>query len=383
MSWLETGVLTSARKENEKRVPIHPEHLAWIDPDLRRHLVFERGYGREFGVSDETLAAAGVTVVDRSEVLTRCEAIILMKPVAADLRELREGTVFWGFPHCVQNSDVTQAAIDRRLTLIAWEEMYQGARDGRRAQRVKNFYRQNELAGYTGVLHALQLLGIDGHYGPPRRAVILSFGSVSRGAANALVGCGFNDVTVYTLRPPHRIVDQIFACRYRQIAAGESGEAPTVIVDPDGARRPLSDELARCDVIVNGILQDTERPLMFMTANDVDRLKTGCLIIDISCDHGMGFPGATPTTFAEPTYPLGPATYYAVDHTPSHLWNAASWVISEALLPHLASVMGGPEAWSRNQVVADAIEVRDGVVINPRILSFQDRGAEYPHARRA
>ena len=37
---------------------------------------------------------------------------VYLYPSAADLRELREGTVFWGFPHCVQNSDVTQAAID-------------------------------------------------------------------------------------------------------------------------------------------------------------------------------------------------------------------------------------------------------------------------------
>ncbi|MEU1532335.1 hypothetical protein [Streptomyces fagopyri] len=35
---------------------------------------------------------------------------------------------------------------------------------------------------------------------------------------------------------------------------------------------------------------------------------------------------------------------YAVDHSPSHLWNSATWEISEALLPYLRKVMSGPAA---------------------------------------
>ena len=178
MTMLRTGVLTSARKENEKRVPIHPRHFELIPAGLRQSLVVERGYGRLYGYSDEQMAACGVTVAERDEISRECDAVIIMKPVAADLLDLREGAVLWGFPHCVQNRDMAQAAIDRRLTLIAWEEMYEVRSTDRRGTRVKNFYRQNELAGYAGVFHAMQLLGIDGHYGPRRKAVVLSFGSV-------------------------------------------------------------------------------------------------------------------------------------------------------------------------------------------------------------
>jgi hypothetical protein len=32
---------------------------------------------------------------------------------------MREGQIVWGWPHCVQDAEVTQLAIDRRLTLIA------------------------------------------------------------------------------------------------------------------------------------------------------------------------------------------------------------------------------------------------------------------------
>ena len=73
-------------------------------------------------------------------------------------------------------------------------------------------------------------------------------------------------------------------------------------------------------------------------------------------------------------------TYYGVDHTPSYLWRSASWEISRALVPFLETAMGGPEAWERDETIARALEIREGVVQNERILSFQDRAAEYPHA---
>jgi hypothetical protein len=56
-----------------------------------------------------------------------------------------------------------------------------------------------------------------------------------------------------------------------------------------------------------------------------------------------------------------------------------SFAASEALLPYLPAVLDGPEGWRREETVARAIEIRDGVVQNPTILSFQNREEEYPH----
>jgi alanine dehydrogenase len=71
--------------------------------------------------------------------------------------------------------------------------------------------------------------------------------------------------------------------------------------------------------------------------------------------------------------------YYAVDHSPSYLWNSSSWEISEALLPFLETVMSGPAAWEDSDTIARAIEIRDGAIINKDVLEFQRREADYPH----
>jgi len=71
--------------------------------------------------------------------------------------------------------------------------------------------------------------------------------------------------------------------------------------------------------------------------------------------------------------------YYAVDHTPSYLWESASRSISAALIVHLQSILGGNEDWQKNETIRRAVNLNKGVIQNPTILSFQNRQTDYPH----
>jgi alanine dehydrogenase len=122
---------------------------------------------------------------------------------------------------------------------------------------------------------------------------------------------------------------------------------------------------------------------MFLEQGQHSAMKSGALIVDVSCDDGMGFTFARPTSFDEPTFQVGSLTYYAVDHTPSYLWQSASWELTRVVLPFLEAVMEGPSAWDRNETITRSIEIRDGMVQNPKILSFQDRAEAYPHLLQA
>ncbi len=373
MKYLNLGVIACARKENEHRVPVHPAHFGRISDKLAAKITFERGYGIPFGISDDEIAQRFGPLAGREQLMRESEIVLLPKPLAEDLGEMRRGGVLWGWPHCVQQREITQQAIDKRLTLVAWEAMFtwkNGARD------LHLFYRNNEMAGYCGVIHALGLGGMDGNYGPALKAVVISFGSVSRGAVYALRGRGIEEITVYTQRPPCAVHDQVLGCRYGRMAA-EGGKV--VVFDEDGNKRPMIEALAEADVIVNGILQDTDNPLMFIQTDEERRLKPGALIVDVSCDLEMGFPFARPTSFEQPTLDVGRITYYAVDHTPSYCWRAASWEISRVVVTYLEKVMSGPEAWDDDETLRRALEIRDGLIQNPKALSFQKRSAEYPH----
>ncbi|MFC1610408.1 N(5)-(carboxyethyl)ornithine synthase [Myxococcota bacterium] len=372
------GVVGTSRKENERRVAIHPDHLGRIPEELRRHIVFEKGYGEPFDVADAALMAQCGGLASRKELAEQGDMVLVLpKPVIGDLEEIQENGILWGWHHCVQQRAFTQAAIDRKLTLIAFEEMFVWGPDGHRGRHT--FYKNNELAGYCAVLDALRLKGIDGHYGKQRKIVILSFGAVSRGAIYALKARGLRDITICIQRPDHLVREEVLGCHFVRMRRGEGGQPRMVAVEQDGTEWPLLDLLTDADILVNGTFQDPNEPVTFLTEEETSRLKPGCLIVDVSSDEGMGFPFAKPTTFENPMFKVGPVDYYAVDHTPSYLWESASWEISGALLRYLAVVMGGPDSWKKDETIRRAIEIHDGVVQNPKILSFQHRSSEYPH----
>jgi len=104
------------------------------------------------------------------------------------------------------------------------------------------------------------------------------------------------------------------------------------------------------------------------------------MIIDISCDEGMGFWCSRPTSFEEPILETDNIFYYAVDHTPAYYWRSASWEISTALLPYLPTILNGPQAWEKNPTIKKAIDIRNGNIQNQKILSFQNRAQDYPHS---
>jgi alanine dehydrogenase len=379
MDQLTLGVLATSTKENEHRLPIHPQHFDRIDADLRSRILLEQGYGERFGVSDEMLSSLVAGMHPREEVIARSDVVLLPKPTLEDVTGLRDGQVLWGWPHAVQDFELTQVSIDKRLTLIAWEAM--DHRDASGGSGVHVFHLNNELAGYSSVLHAMTLIGTTGHYGRPLKAVVIGFGNTARGAITALNGLGVHDVTALTMREVPAVASPFPSVVLQHLDRTGDDPSRTIVQTASGAV-PTAEFLARHDIVVNCVLQDTDAPLMFVSNDELGAFTSGSLIVDVSCDAGMGFECAQPTTFEEPMLGVGEGegvAYYGVDHSPSYLWNSATWGISEALIPYLRSVMDGPSAWDRDETIRRAIEIRDGIVQNPKILSFHGRSAEYPH----
>ena len=376
-SLLTLGVLAGSSLENERRLPIHPHHLDRIDPDVRARMIVERGYAAEFQLEPGYVESRVGRVAERSEVIESADVLLLPKPQAADVAALPHGRVLWGWPHCVQDSQMTQTAIDRRLTLIAFEAMNHWTPTGDFSLHV--FHQNNELAGYCSVLHALSLVGWTGDYGPQLSAAVIGFGATARGAVTALKAHGVHDIRVLTQRGVAAVGSPMHSAHIIQLNTDGHATHLSEVLTDDGTVL-LPEFLASHDIVVNCTLQDVAAPLTYLRTEDLRGFAPGSLIIDVSCDEGMGFEWAKPTTFNEPMFTVGEGVnYYAVDHSPSYLWNSATWEISEALLPFLRTVMEGTAAWAESLTISRAIEIHDGVIKNPSILSHQRRESEHPH----
>jgi alanine dehydrogenase len=376
VSLLSLGVLGRSAKENEHRLPLHPDHLARLPSEVAARITLEQGYGATFGRDDSDLAPFVGGIASREEIFERSDVVVLLKPQHEDLHAMRHGQTLWGWPHCVQDAELTQLAIDKELTLIAFEAMNHWTRD--QAVGLHVFHKNNELAGYCSVLHALQLIGRTGDYGRRLTAAVIGFGATARGAVTALSAQGIHDVAVLTTRGVAAVASPIHSVRIVHLDHDPEGGPGHAITT--GGRIPLPTFLAQRDVVVNCTLQDPANPLIYLRTDDLDAFRSGSLIVDVSCDEGMGFEWARPTGFDDPMFTVGNRVhYYAVDHTPSYLWDSATWDISEALIPFLRAVLEGPEAWEMDETLSRAIEIRDGRVQNPAILDFQHRSEEYPY----
>jgi alanine dehydrogenase len=237
VSLLGLGVVGTSTKENEHRLPLHPEHLSRMDPAVARRITLEHGYGARFGRSDAELAEHVAGFATREEIITGSDVVVLPKPQHDDVAAMHPGQVLWGWPHCVQDPVLTQLAIDRELTVIAFEAMNHWTADGHVGLHV--FHKNNELAGYCSVLQAMQLIGVTGDYGRRLSAVVIGFGATARGAVTALKAHGVGDVAVLTTRGVAAVGSPIHSVLIRQFDHDPHRAGASHVIT-DRGREPLA-----------------------------------------------------------------------------------------------------------------------------------------------
>lgn len=369
---MKAAVFGTSLKPNEYRIPIHPDHISCIPKEILKNLYFEQKYAAKFGFDITSIEDDIGGILPREDLFKKCDVLIIPKICDLDLELLHEGQVIYGWPHCVQGSEITQVAIDKKLTLVAFEAMFSGCGN----YRHHIFHKNNEIAGFAAVQHATQIRGVTGYYGGKNKGIVFGFGSTARGAVYGLIAQGITDITVYTKRPTHSVQQQIPRVKYEHFLT----ENNTVELSKDGAFEQI---ISQTDIIVNCMLQDPNSPIMLINDKRVKHLKHNAIIVDVSCDEKMGFSFAKPTSFRSPGFVIKGTTayYYGVDHTPSLYWNTSSYEISNALLPFLRNITSKKNGYKHDLVLKEAVEIENGKIKNTKILKHQNRRSNYPHKK--
>lgn len=363
------GVFGTSNKKYEKRIPLHPELFDLIPEKIKKQLFFEEKYANELGITESFLNEHFGGVLSRDKLFDKTDVWLLPKPEKNDYQYFSEGKILWGWPHCVQGIDITQAAIDEKMTIVAWEAMY-GGKDNTHV-----FYRNNELAGFAAVQHMMMLTGRNGYFGRKLKAAVMGFGATARGAISSLKSLGINNITVFSQRPSYLINAPVESVNYKQMKVidGECFLENNYFEDVNAAT-----ELADYDLVVNCILQNPLQPINFISENEISYINKQLDIIDISCDEGMGFYFAKPTTFDTPMLKINNyINYYSVDHTPTLYWDSASYEITKSIIEFLPMFVDGQ--WQKNKVLDEAVEIIDGKIVNNKILDFQKRHSIPPY----
>lgn len=316
------GFLVS-HKEHENRIAIIPNDLKQISN--KKNIYIESGYGKLLGYSDDDYVQAGANIAPRAEVMSK-DVICDCKIGDEDyLKILKPNQILFGWIHAEQNRVLTDTIINKKLTAIAWENMFE---DNRHA-----FWRNNEIAGEAAIMHAYCLYGKLPY---ETKVAVLGRGNTARGAYKILTNLGAK-VHVYSSK-----MDPLF-----------------------------KKEIGNYDVIVCGILWDVKRKDHLIYREDLKRMKKGSMIIDISCDHNKAIETSEPTTISNPTYTVDGVLHYVVDHTPSIFYKSTSKSISKEVSKYLDIIIESKE--ETNEVLKDAIIFKNGKIIDKKIKKIQNR----------
>lgn len=304
------GFLKST-KENEKRIVFLPEQLSEIKN--KSYLYFEKGYGESLGHADEEYVAQGANVLSKNEVITKD---VICDPKIGDaeyLSDLKENQTIFGYIHAMQNVDIRDKIVNNSLTAIAWEEMHESGRHV--------FWRNNELAGESAVMHAFTMYGKLPY---ECKVAVIGKGNTSRGACRILSSLGA-EIVVYD-----RNMESL-----------------------------IRKEIDQYDVIVNSVSWDISRRDHIIYGEDLKRMKKNSMIVDVSCDKAGCVESSIPTTLEDPIYFSEGVLHYVVDHTPSLLFYSASKAFGDVLVNYVDEII---EEVYNNGTINNATIIKNGII---------------------
>lgn len=314
---MKTVGLVISHKNNEKRRALLPEDL-----DKIKHLdylFFEKGYGDSIGLKDSDYK--GANFVSREEAL-KCDVIVDVKLGDADyLNELDDNKILCGWAHAVQNLDFTTTAVQKKNTVIAWENIF---KDGRYI-----FYRNREIAGEAAILQGLRYAEKMPY---ETKVAVIGNGQVAKGALRVLNGLGAN-VDLYNKKLEKAFIKNMY----------------------------------QYDVLVNCVLWDTKRTDRLIYKEDLKKMKPGTLIIDISCDPHLEIETSHPTTIDAPIYMVNNVIHYAVDNTPAMFSKSVSKVLSNNFAAYFDELVTG----SYSPELQKAVAIIGGKIIDDEIIKFR------------
>ena len=314
------GFLIS-RKKNEQRRALIPFDLKNI-----RHtdsLFFEKGYGKVLGYSDKDYFDFGANVVKRKVVYEQDIICCLKAPELEEREFFKKGQTLFGWVHAEQGQELTDFLLKKKMTAIVWEKMYVGP--------TYIFWRNREIAGEAGVLHAF-----------------LYYGKLPYECSVCVIGRG------NTARGAIRVLEKMGA----QITVYDRKTSPF-----------LRRELEKYDVVINCVLWDIFRKDRLIYRDDLKRMKKGAMIIDISCDRELEIETSQPTNIYDPVYYLDGILHYAVDNTPSIFWKTATRSISKELKKYVDALIEEDES----EVLKNATIIKNGKILDEKIAKFQKR----------
>jgi alanine dehydrogenase len=362
-------------KSDEYRVAMLPVGVEELTSAGHRVLV-EAGAGQGSGIADALYAAAGANIVgEAAEIWANAEMVVKVKePQPTEWPMLRPGQVIFTYFHFAADEELTHAIIKSGITAIAYETL----RDPRGGLPLLT--PMSEVAGRMSIQEGAKFLerpqegrgillaGVPGV--APAEVAILGGGVVGSNAAKVAAGLGASvrilDVNLDRLR----CLDDIM---------------PPNVTTLYSDRHTIRESIERADLVIGAVLITGARAPRLVRREDLGRMKTGSVIVDVAIDQGGCIETSRPTTHRQPTYVVDGVVHYCVTNMPGAVGRTSTYALCNVTLPYVLQLVrhGWMAVAAADQGVSEGVNVDRGHVTNQAVaatfgLPYRPLAARYP-----
>ncbi|MBE3594655.1 MAG: alanine dehydrogenase [Candidatus Carbobacillus altaicus] len=344
-------------KDNEYRVAITPAGVHELVQAGHQVLV-ERGAGLGSGIVDEQYAHEGADMIESAtEVWQRAEMILKVKePQRSEYGYFRDDLTIFTYLHLAAEPELTRALLDAKTTALAYETIQLG--NG----ALPLLTPMSEVAGRMAVQIGASLLtkpqggvglllgGVPGV--EPAQVVIVGGGIVGTNAAKMAVGLGAK-VTLLDVN----------AARLRELDDLFQGRVTTLMSNPFNLREAVK----RADLLIGAVLIPGRRAPKLVTAEMVEKMRPGAVIIDVAVDQGGSIETIDRvTTHSAPTYEKYGVIHYAVANIPGAVPKTSTFALTNATMPYVMNIarQGLVPAIQADEALAKGVNTMRGHLTN-------------------
>ncbi|HEY2180957.1 MAG TPA: Re/Si-specific NAD(P)(+) transhydrogenase subunit alpha [Solirubrobacteraceae bacterium] len=354
----------------ERRVALVPEVVGKLKAK-GQEIVVQQGAGTDALVPDAAFADAGAQLTDSSSEIWGSDIVVTISPPQPEqIRSLGQGTLLIGFLAPLSSPQTTKALADAGATALAMEAIPRISR----AQSMDALSSQANVGGYKAALLGAEDMGrfypmlmTAAGTIPPAKVLVLGVGVAGLQAIATAKRLGAR-TTGYDVRPEVAEQVQSLGAQWLELgleASGEGGYARE-LTDEERARQQqaLTDAIKGFDVVITTALVPGRPAPKLVTAEAVEGMKPGSVIIDMAGETGgnceLTVPGETVVRHdVKIASPLNlPATM------PEHSSQLFARNVL-ALLELLIDDEGELRLDFDDEIVAGACIVRDGEIVNP------------------
>jgi NAD(P) transhydrogenase subunit alpha len=364
----------------EHRVALVPEVVGKLTAK-GLEVVVQAGAGAEALLGDDAFEAAGARITsDPAEIWGADVVVVISPPDPEQVRALGSGSLLVGFLAPLTSPQTTRALADAHATALAMEAIPRISR----AQSMDALSSQSNVAGYRAALLGAEEMGrfypmlmTAAGTIPPAKVLVLGVGVAGLQAIATAKRLGAR-TTGYDVRPEVAEQVQSLGAMWLDLgleASGEGGYARELTREErERQQQALTDAIKGFDVVITTALVPGRAAPKLVTAEAVEGMKPGSVIIDLAGEAG----GNCELTEPGKTVVRHEVKIVSPLNLPSSMAEHSSQLFARnvlALLELLIGEDGSLHLDFDDEIVSGACVVREGEIVNPGAKSAVEAAA--------